>query len=265
MRILFIGDIFASVGKRILAEHLQKILAEFSIDCCIANGENIAGGRGITANLAKKLRRFGVDIITGGNHSFAEPAVYSDEQVSKFLLRPLNMIGDYRGNGTLVHTLADGRKIAVVNLMGITFMDDEKVASPFAIGAEAIDRALDETKIVLVDFHAEATSEKVCFAHLVDGRASAVLGTHTHVQTADERILPNGTAFITDAGMTGPESSAIGMRHEPIIRKFLTGEQVRFEPSDKGPMFNGVVVEIDDESGRAKTIARIYRRYPYLT
>ena len=264
MNILFVGDIFGTVGKRVLAEHLEKIRAEFAIDLCIANGENIAGGRGVTSNLVRKLYKFGVDIVTGGNHSMADTEVYSDLYASRSLIRPLNLPVHKPGKGQIIHTLADGRKVAVINLMGRTFIPDETLGDPFTIGAEAVSWAKSQTPIVIVDFHAEATSEKICLAHHLDGKATAVLGTHTHVQTADERILPKGSAFITDVGMTGPELSAIGMKHEPIIRRYITQEHIRFEPSSEGPMLNAVVLDINDTTGRASSIKRILRRYPYL-
>jgi len=230
MNILFIGDVFGTIGKRILADHLEKIRKEFAVDICIANGENIAGGRGITANLVRKLHKFGVDVITGGNHSFREPQVYNDPYAERRLLRPLNVPSDRPGKGVVIHTLPDGREVAVINIMGRTFIPDESISCPFTCGMSAVDEALSRTDFIIVDFHAEATSEKVCFAHWLDGKATAVLGTHTPVQTADERILPKGTAFITDTGMTGPELSAIGMKHEPIIRRYCTQEKIRFEP-----------------------------------
>jgi hypothetical protein len=256
MRILFVGDVFGNVGRRVLAEHLEHIMKEHHIDICVANGENAAGGRGVTANLAKKFRRYGVSIITGGNHSFASTEAVEGLEVGDYVLRPLNYPPGNAGIGKTLMRLDDGRKIGVVNLQGRTFLH-ETLDCPFRIGSAAIEELLRETPIILVDFHAEATSEKAAFAYHVDGRASAVLGTHTHVQTADERILPNGTAFISDVGMTGPENSIIGMKPKAVIRRFILQTYARFEPADEGPMFNGVVIEIDDRNGTARSIGRI--------
>ena len=208
MRVLFIGDIFGNLGRRILAERLKKIVEEKGIDLCIGNGENVAGGRGLTGNLAKKLRKYGVNVITGGNHSFSIPdndITFMDEP---WVLRPHNFPPGNIGRGFTVFTLPDGRKAGVINLQGRTF-HAETIDCPFRTGGEIINALREITPVVIVDFHAEATSEKLAFAYHVDGRVSAVIGTHTHVQTADERILPNGTAFITDVGMTGPEESPV--------------------------------------------------------
>jgi metallophosphoesterase (TIGR00282 family) len=259
MRILFIGDIFGTIGRRVLSERLQEVREEFAIDVCIANGENSAGGRGITEPITRKLHRYGVDIITGGNHSVANkdaaPAYARDPQ----LIRPLNFPPGNMGTGKLIYTLEDGRVIGIVNLMGRTFFS-ECMDCPFRIGKQALEELSRKTNILVVDFHAEASSEKIAFASYIDGMASAVLGTHTHVQTADERILARGTAFITDVGMTGPENSAIGMKFKEVLQKFLLQTHSRFEPASSGPMLNAVVMEIDDQSGKAQSIERILRR-----
>ncbi len=262
MRILFIGDIFGNTGRRALAENLPALREEVAADVCIANGENVAGGRGITEPIARKLHRYGVDVITGGNHSLANkdaaPAYLNDPR----LLRPLNFPPGNIGSGQTLFELEDGRQIGIVNLMGRTFFSD-CMDCPFRMGLRALKELSLSTNVLVVDFHAEASSEKIAFASYVDGLASAVFGTHTHVQTADERILPRGAAYITDAGMTGPEDSAIGMKKKEVIQKFLLQTHVRFEPSAKAPMINAVVTEIDDESGRAVSIERIYRRVSF--
>jgi hypothetical protein len=256
MRILFIGDVFGNAGRRVLAENLPIIKEKHHIDLCIANGENAAGGRGITANLAKKFRRYGVSVITGGNHSFASTEAVEGLQMSDFVLRPHNYPPGNVGTGKTVVRLDDGRKVGVVNLQGRTFLHDT-LDCPFRIGSAAIEEVLRETPIIVVDFHAEATSEKTAFAYHVDGKVSAVLGTHTHVQTADERILPKGTAFISDVGMTGPAHSIIGMKPAQVIRKFILQTYVRFEPASEGPTLNAVVIEVDDRTGEARGIGRI--------
>ncbi|MDR0305554.1 MAG: TIGR00282 family metallophosphoesterase [Chitinispirillales bacterium] len=260
MRILFIGDIFGNSGKRALAQRLPSLIEEHRADVCVANGENAAGGRGLTKNLFRKLRKYGVNVVTGGNHSFSvadNDFSFMDEPAS---LRPLNFPPGNPGHGFTLFTLDDGRAIGIVNLMGRTFMH-ESLDCPFRMGTEAINQLREKTSIILVDFHAEASSEKTAFAWYVDGSVSAVIGTHTHVQTADERILPNGTAFITDAGMTGPlEHSIIGMKPEGVIKKYLLQSYVRFEPSEDQPVINGVVIEVNDRTGKTVSIQRIFER-----
>ena len=259
MKVLFIGDIFGNLGRRILAEKLKGLLKEHSADVCIANAENAAGGWGCTINILKKLRKYGVHIVTGGNHSLANQDIIPALDSDPALLRPLNFPPGNPGTGKTFYTLEDGRKIGIVNLHGRTFFP-EAHDCPFRLGKEAIEELRKETPVIIVDFHAEASSEKSAFAQYIDGKASAVLGTHTHVQTADERILPGGTAFITDVGMTGPEHSVIGMKTKTIVRRFLLQTPVRFEPSNDGPMLNAVVLDINDESGKAESITRIYQR-----
>jgi metallophosphoesterase (TIGR00282 family) len=262
MRILFIGDVFADTGRRVLAERLAPLVRKRRVDICIANGENAAGGRGLTGNLAKKLRKYGVTVITGGNHSFTVPdddASFMDEP---HVLRPLNYPPGNIGHGSALIALDSGKRVGVVNLQGRTFLH-EALDCPFRAGRAAIEELRRETGVVIVDFHAEATSEKLAFAAYVDGLASAVIGTHTHVQTADERILRNGTAFITDAGMTGPEESVIGMNVEPVVRRFVLQTYWRFEPASGGAMLNGVLVDVDETSGKALAIERIFERVTF--
>jgi metallophosphoesterase (TIGR00282 family) len=262
MRILFIGDLFGDIGRRVLAEHLEGVVEKHKADVVIANGENCAGGRGITVNYAKKLRKYGVDIITGGNHSHAHTDVFSDEKYGATTLRPHNIKNMKKGKGHTVFTLKDGRKIGVVNLQGEIFINC-KVGSPFKSADSILEFISEETNTILVDFHAEATSEKICLAHHLDGRITALVGTHTHVQTADARILPNKTAFITDVGMTGPELSAIGMQHEPIIEKLITGKPNKFVQAKDDPMLNAVLIESDDDTGLAISITPIFERYQF--
>ena len=259
MKILFIGDIFGNTGRRILAQRLQSLIKENSIDVCIGNGENSAGGRGLTSNIFKKLRKYGIQIVTGGNHSFSIPDNEYSFLDTPTVLRPLNYPPENIGHGSTVFELDDGRTIGVINLQGRTFVH-EALDVPFRIGKNAIDQMKKQASHILVDFHAEATSEKLAFAQYVDGQVSAVLGTHTHVQTADEKILPGGTAFISDAGMTGPEDSVIGMKKEQVIRRFLLQTHVRFDPADKGPMLNGVIIETDDNTAKAVSIKRVFER-----
>ncbi len=259
MKILFIGDIFGNAGRRALAERLPSLIQEHLVDFCVANGENTAGGRGLTNNLFRKLRKYGVQVVTGGNHSFTIPDHEIGFMENPEVLRPLNFPPGNIGHGTTIFTTESGLKIGVVNLMGRIFFG-ESLDCPFRAGKAAIDEIRALTPVIIVDFHAEATSEKIAFANFVDESVSAVLGTHTHVQTADERILPGGTAFISDVGMTGPEQSIIGMRKEQVIKKFLLQTHVRFEPSDEVPMINAVVIDIDEKNGKARSIKRIYER-----
>jgi metallophosphoesterase (TIGR00282 family) len=262
MRILFIGDIFGNMGRRVLAERLPSLIQEKNIELCIANAENMAGGRGLTGNLFKKLKKYGVNVITGGNHSFSFPDFDSSFMNIPEVLRPLNYPSGNVGHGTTIYTLENGKMVGVVNLQGRTFFGDA-LDCPFRTGKNAANDLRSITPIVVVDFHAEATSEKIALATYLDGEVSAVLGTHTHVQTADERILPGGTAFITDAGMTGPEESIIGMDKEQVLKKFLLQTHYRFEPAEKGPMLNGVIIDIDETTGKTISISRIYERIKF--
>ncbi|MGM0462031.1 MAG: TIGR00282 family metallophosphoesterase [Fibrobacterota bacterium] len=259
MNILFVGDVFGDVGRRVLAEKLEGLKDSLKIDAVIANGENCAGGRGITPRYARKFRKYGVDIITGGNHSPEQPAVYSDTKYSSFVIRPYNCSDMTAGNGIACKETEKGA-FAVINILGRVFLRGKREC-PF----KSVDRALEnippDIKTVIVDFHAEATSEKVCMGHYLDGRVSAMVGTHTHVQTNDGRILPGKTAYITDVGMTGPEISAIGMTYEPVMAKLLSGTSQQFVQARDGAMFNGVLLEIDEVTGTARTITPVLKRY----
>jgi metallophosphoesterase (TIGR00282 family) len=259
INVLFVGDVFADAGRRVLAENLKRIIDENAIDVCIVNGENCAGGRGITLPLAKKLHKYGAHIITGGNHSLVNIDGNIAHNTDRFLLRPLNLPPGNLGIGMTIFPLTDTINIGVINLMGRTFFN-ETYDCPFRLGMAAITELSQKTPIIIIDFHAEASSEKIAFAHAVDGQVSAVFGTHTHVQTADERILPKGTGFITDVGMTGPEDSVIGMKKEVIIRRFTLQTYERFEPSGSGPMLNGIIAEIDTKTGRTLSLRRIFER-----
>lgn len=259
MNVLFVGDVFATIGRRVLSERLAPLLRERSIDCCIANCENAAGGHGLTHRLVKRLRRYGVHVFTGGNHSFSIPDPDRSFMDFPYILRPLNFPPGNIGHGSTLFTLEDGRTIGVINLQGRTFFH-ESLDCPFRAGKTAAEELAAHTKVIIVDFHAEATSEKLAFATWMNGAVSAVIGTHTHVQTADERLLSNGTAFISDAGMTGPEESIIGMKADEVIHRFLLQTHIRYEPSTRGAMLNAVVLDIDDDTGKARSIERIFER-----
>ena len=259
MNILFIGDIVGKPGRRVLAQMLPGLRREFSVDLTIANGENSAGGFGITRETFEEILAAGVDVVTGGNHTWQarDVAALLDGEVR--LLRPANYPAGAPGRGGGVFRLSGsaGPAVAVLNLEGRIFM--EPIESPFRVGLEQVEHLRRETQVIVVDIHAEATSEKAALAWYLDGRVSAVVGTHTHVQTADERVLPGGTAFITDVGMTGPRDSIIGMGREEVLQRFLTALPARFDVA-KGPAhLNGVLLEIDGETGRARSVRRISR------
>jgi 2',3'-cyclic-nucleotide 2'-phosphodiesterase len=249
LRILFLGDVFGAPGRRAVEARLAGMREELGIDFCIVNGENAADGVGITAKLAEKLLAAGADVITTGNHVWRQRDIMGFLDSSDRIVRPANLGGaDAPGRGVTVAPAADGTPVAVVNLQGAIFLD--VAVHPFVVVDELVSEARRAAPVVVVDFHAEATSEKVALARLLDGRVTAVLGTHTHVQTNDARVLPGGTAAITDAGMTGPHDSVIGVEAELAIRRMRTGLPVRFHPAEGDVRIEGVVVECDAE-GRA--------------
>lgn len=254
IRVLFIGDIIGQPGCRFLRQVLPRLKQEEHVDVCIANGENSAVGNGILPRSAEDLFDSGVDVITTGNHVFRRREIhpYLDEHPQ--LIRPANYPDCCNGNGYYVYD--GGRfRLCVINLMGTVFLDN--LAHPFY----TMDRILQEVKadLYFVDFHAEATGEKKALAYYLDGRISALVGTHTHVQTADERILPNGTGYLTDAGMTGPVESVLGVNPQNIITRYLTCMPTRFEVPDGACQLNGVVLDLDEKLGKCTKIKRIIR------
>jgi len=258
MKILFIGDVVGKPGRQALALFLRKVQEAHDIDLTIANGENAAGGFGITPDTAADLLRLGVDVITSGNHIWDKKEVLGFIPKESRLLRPLNYPPGAPGYGSIVVTARGGTKVAVFNVSGRVFMNN--FDCPFRTTLAEIEAVGGAACVRVVDIHAEATSEKVAFGRFFDGRVSAVVGTHTHIQTADERILPGGTAYITDLGMTGPSESVIGVEPEIVIRKFLSGIPERFETAKLHPQLQGVVIEIDSVSGQAASIERISLR-----
>lgn len=253
MRLLFLGDIVGEGGCNFILRKLPEFKRKNNIDVCIANGENSAKGNGVTPKSCEAMLDSGVDMITLGNHTFKRMEImdYLDESV--FVIRPYNYPCGAPGNG--IGIIDKGRyRVAVINMLGTVF--SEPLGNPFS----EIDKALEKTedcKTVIVDFHAEATAEKRAMGFYLDGKVTAVLGTHTHVQTADEQILPKGTAYITDAGMTGPVQSVLGVEPELTIRKFKTNLPVRFENADGEYCMSGVIVNIDEKNGRALSIERV--------
>lgn len=260
MKVLFIGDIVGKVGRHATKALVPAVVNRYKIDLVLANGENAASGFGITDKIASEIFSYGVHVITTGNHVWDKKEFVPQISKEDRVLRPLNYPPGVPGYGSLLYTLHDGRKVAVINISGRVFMAN--IDCPFRVGREEIERIGKDTKIIVVDFHAEATSEKVAFGYYVDGKVSAVIGTHTHVQTADEKILPGGTAYITDVGMTGPSDSVIGIKKEQIIERFLTNMPMRFEPSGGEAIFSAVIVEIDEKTGMSTAIQRLQLKYP---
>lgn len=255
MNILFIGDIVGRPGRHAVASCLHQVVDAWQIDLVLANGENAAAGFGLTAAIALELFEMGIDFMTTGNHIWDKREVYDYLEREPRLLRPANYPPGLPGRGVGFCTTAAGCKVGILNLEGRVFMNN--LDCPFRVADRELDQLRRETAVILVDFHAEATSEKMALGYYLDGRVSAVIGTHTHVQTADEQILGGGTAYISDAGMTGSRDAVIGMRKELAMEKFLTQLPVRFEVAKKDAALCGVVVTVDEQSGRASAIRRI--------
>jgi metallophosphoesterase (TIGR00282 family) len=255
MRILFIGDIVGRPGRELVRKGLRGLIEHYEIDLAIANAENSANGFGVTRDIGVTLLELGVDVMTSGNHIWDKKEVIEYIGQEPRLLRPANYPAGVPGRGSYVAQTRDGRAVGVINVMGRVFMLN--IDDPFAVVLREIEAMRHRTKVIVVDFHAEATSEKVAMGWHLDGKVTLVVGTHTHVQTADERILPGGTAYLTDAGMTGPHDSIIGMERQPSLARFLNGMPSRFEPATGNPRLNGLVVEADDKTGRATNITRI--------
>lgn len=260
MKLLFIGDIVGRPGRFALSTLLDKLVDRHSIDMVIANGENAAAGFGLTPDIARELFGYGVDVLTSGNHIWDKREIYGLLERNEPILRPGNYPAGLPGRGCGVFTTPGGSKVGILNLEGRVFMNN--LECPFRTADALIEELKQETAVIFVDFHAEATSEKVALGHYLDGKVSAVVGTHTHVQTADETILPGGTAYLTDAGMTGSHDAVIGIRKELAIERFLTQLPVRFEVAKKDPILCGVVLTVDEKSGRARAIERVREKVP---
>ncbi len=254
MRILLIGDIVGSPGREAVKKIVPRLRREKSIDFVIANAENAAGGSGLTIETVDELLQNRIDVITSGDHVWKKKEIYDRLSKDNRILRPANYPQASPGSGMAVISLENGEKIAVINLLGRVFMSP--VDSPFTAVEKEIEKINRRTKIILVDMHAEATSEKIAMGRFLDSRVSVVFGTHTHVQTADERIFPYGTGYITDLGMTGPQDSIIGRRHDAIVEHFLTLMPKKFEVADRDVELQGAIVNIDDESGKCLSIER---------
>jgi len=255
MNLLFIGDIVGRPGRDLIRQGLAGLVERFAIDFVIANGENAAAGFGITREIGEELLARGVDVLTSGNHIWDKKEAIDYIGTEPRLLRPANYPAGVPGRGSYVGRTAQGRAVAVINVMGRVHMPP--LDNPFTVVLQEVQAARERTPIVFVDFHAEATSEKIAMGWHLDGRVTAVIGTHTHVQTADERILPGGTAYLTDVGMTGPHDGIIGVERGPALARFLTAMPSRFETASGDPRLNAVVIDADDASGRARSIERI--------
>jgi metallophosphoesterase (TIGR00282 family) len=258
LRCMVIGDIIGKPGRLAVVANMRDLRAELDLDLVVANGENLAAGAGLTPSLAEELFANGVDVITSGNHIWDKREIYDYLDSGRPVLRPMNYPDDAPGKGWLLATLPDGDRVAVINVMGRVFMN--QLDSPFAAMDSLLDEAAEPLPPVrIVDFHCEITSEKNAMGWYLDGRVTAVVGTHTHVPTADARLLPKGTAYISDIGMTGPRDSVIGFSLETVLPRFLTHLPTRFAVADGPVSFNAVVVEADRATGRARSISQVQR------
>jgi metallophosphoesterase (TIGR00282 family) len=255
MRILFIGDIVGKPGRQAVEGILEKLISDYGIEFTIANGENAAGGMGITPPIAIDILDLGVDVLTSGNHIWAKKEIIPFLDEESRILRPANYPAQVPGRGAGIYQLSNGKKVGVLNLEGRVFM--KNLDCPFRVGEKEIEILRQQTNIIIVDFHAEATSEKMAMGWFLNGKVSAILGTHTHVQTSDERILSEGTAYITDVGMTGPLASVIGIRKQVALERLLTQIPWKFDVATEEIELQGVVVEIDSKTGKSKDIRRI--------
>ena len=255
MRLLFIADVVGAPGRGALVERLGPLRSELEVDACVVNGENLADGIGITPRLADQILGLGADAITLGNHAFRRSEIGPYLEASDRVVRPANTSSHTPGRGMVVVPTATGTPIGVINVLGSLFL--HPATSMFEVIDELVEEARRQTPVVLVDVHAEATSEKAAMARWLDGRVTAVVGTHTHVQTSDATVLPKGTAFITDAGMTGPHESVIGVEADLAIRRMRTGLPVRFETAHGGVRIEGALVDCDAATGKASSIEAV--------
>jgi len=254
VQILFIGDIVGKPGREFLRRALPILVEQHAIDIVVANVENAAGGLGVTREIAEAIRDMGVDVMTSGNHIWDKKEALSYIELEPRLIRPANY-PNAPGSGHYVAKTQAGITLGVINLMGRVFMNP--LDNPFQVVRRELKQVREQATVILIDFHAEATSEKIAMGWHLDGEVTAIVGTHTHVQTADERILPNGTAYITDVGMTGPHDSVIGVDTRPVLARFVTGMPSRFETASANPRLNGVVITADPTTGRALAIKRV--------
>lgn len=255
MKVLFIGDIVGKPGRRVVFNLLHKIVDKYKIDFCIANCENAAGGFGITLDVTNQLLKEGIDVLTSGNHIWDKKEVNDFIDQEERLLRPANYPEGTPGHGSVIEETASGKSVGVINLCGRVFIGN--LECPFRTADREIDSLKSKTDVIIIDFHAEATSEKIALGWYLDGRVSAVIGTHTHVQTADEKVLPKGTAYISDVGMTGPTHSVIGIKKEIAIERFLSQLPKKFETAPGESQMNAVILSIDEKTGNSRDITRL--------
>ncbi len=258
MKILFIGDIVGSPGRDAIKNLLPELKKEYNLQFVIANAENAAGGSGITPQVAEELFSSGVDVLTSGDHIWKKREIFEIIDRDERILRPINFPSGAPGRGFAIFKTKEGFKVGVVNVNGRVFM--EALECPFRTTLSAVKEIASQTNIIIVDIHAEATSEKVALSWYLDGKVSAVLGTHTHIQTADERILPQGTAYITDVGMTGPCDSVIGRKIEDVLQRFLTAIPTRFAVAGENIQLQAVVLDIDEKTAKARSIIRVQKK-----
>ena len=257
MNVLMIGDVVGSPGRAILRKVLPAVFRKYDVDYCVANVENAAGGFGVTKDVCDEILDMGVDCLTSGNHIWDKKEILGVIDLIPQLLRPLNYPAGQPGRGSHVGKgKRSGTPVATLNLSGRVFMHGA-MDDPFSLGRREVERLREQTKVILVDMHGEASSEKAAIAAHLDGLVSAVVGTHTHVPTCDHRILPGGTAYCTDLGMTGPYDSIIGVEKDAVLRRFLTGMPSRFETAKGDARFAAAVVDVDEQSGRARSIERM--------
>lgn len=255
MKILFIGDIVGAPGRRVIKELLPKIKKKESIEFVVANAENAAGGSGLTPTIAEELFGYGIDVLTSGDHIWKRKEIVEVLDSNPYILRPLNYPENVPGRGFCLFKTEKGIKVGVINLVGRVFM--ETVECPFRMGMRQIEELRKKTHLIIVDIHAEATSEKIALSYYFDGLVTALCGTHTHVPTADEKVTENGTAYITDVGMTGPHKSVIGRRPEQILTRFITQLPTRFQMAEEDLRLQGVVLDVDEKIGKASSIKRV--------
>lgn len=260
MRVLALGDVCGSIGRQAIKNRIPYLKEALHIDFIIANGENSAGGVGITSSTINELLNAKIDCITGGNHSWKNHEVYEKFDAEQRVLRPQNFPAPAPGRGANIFTLPDGRKIAVLNIQGTTFM--ESLPCPFQAAFDFINSLDEDILFRFVDFHAEATSEKKAMGFALDGKVSAVFGTHTHVQTADAQILPNGTAYLTDLGMCGVEESCLGMSFDSVLSRFLTKRPTSFKRAVGQGALNGFLMDLDDDTGKAVSVQLLRENAP---
>jgi len=258
MRVLFVGDVVGRAGRDIIKGRLDLFKDREKIDIAIVNAENAAGGSGLTPRIAKELFSAGADALTSGDHIWRKREIYEFLDTNDKIVRPLNYPEGAPGKGSIIVETDGGVKVGIINIIGRVFMD--AVECPFRSVKKEVETLREITPIIIVDIHAEATSEKVAMGWYLDGKVTAVIGTHTHIQTADEKILPEGTAYITDCGMTGPYDSVIGRKKEKIIERYLTQLPTTFDLAEAGIEMHGVIVDVDEKTGKARGIKRVQEK-----